>query len=199
MYFNTILSNMAAILIISRSTLAFQPSRMPLIHGVVSFSSHNLSSLQTIGRHRCLYLSTQTNVGENTEPEKKLIDLAKTFIQNKNAAGCGEASLDGVFDMCCLSTVDLYGLKGEDVKPGFTAFFESHQGLCHELMEEPTVVGPGIVQYPFIKKWRSEEEGDEKVWKSIDPEKPRKKVERLGFNSEGKLEKVSVVEADSPL
>ena len=81
-------------------------------------------------------------------------------------------------------------------------FFESHEGLQHELLDEPSVVGSGIVQYPFTKRWRSNKEdvdGGDEVWKSIDPAKPRNKVERLCFDTEGKLEKVSVVEADAPL
>ena len=64
-------------------------------------------------------------------------------------------------------------------------------------MAEPTVVAPGVVQYPFIKKWK-DENGIEQVWKSIDA-KPRNKVERLRFDEESKLVKVSVVEADEPL
>jgi len=106
----------------------------------------------------------------------------------------------------CSPTVDLYGLKGEDVRPGFTSFFESHPNLYHELLDEPTVIGEGTVQYSFIKRWRrdvdeSEENGDGnyEIWKSIDPTKPRNKVERLWFDDNGKLEKVSVVEADAPL
>ena len=124
--------------------------------------------------------------------------LANDFISNKNAAGRGDSSLDAVFDMCSPS-VDLYGLKGDDVRPGFVSFFEKHQGLYHELIEEPTVVGPGTVQYSFIKRWRDQDSGEEKVWKSIDPDKPRNKVERLGFDDEGMLVTVVVVEADAPL
>lgn len=127
---------------------------------------------------------------------EELIRLAKEFVRNKNVAGSGESSLDGVFNMCS-NSVDLYGLKGDDVRPGFESFFAKHEGLHHELLAEPSVVGPGVVQYPFTKQWTSEGEGN--VWKSIDPAKPRNKVERLRFGVTGKLERVSVVEADAPL
>jgi hypothetical protein len=65
-------------------------------------------------------------------------------------------------------------------------------------MEEPSVIGPGVVQYPFVKRW-TDENGEHKVWKSIDAEKPRNKVERLLFDDEGQIAKVSVVEAETPL
>ena len=134
------------------------------------------------------------------EQDRRLIHLAKQFINNKNAAGSGESTLDGVFDMCSPS-VDLYGLKGDDVRPGFISFFDKHVGLHHELLDEPTVVrqssGNTAVQYPFVKRWNDGEEDN--VWKSIDPAKPRNKVERLSFDTEGKLEKASVVEAGAPL
>lgn len=139
------------------------------------------------------------------EEDQRLVDLAKKFINNKNAAGSGESTLDGVFDMCSQS-VDLYGLKGDDVRPGFTSFFKKHAELHHELLDEPSVIrqstsdgssSSNTVQYPFVKRWNDGEE--DQVWKSIDPVKPRNKVERLCFDVEGKLEKVSVVEADAPL
>jgi len=131
-----------------------------------------------------------------TLPPEKLCSLAKDFISNKNAAGQGDTSLDPVFDMCS-ENIDLYGLTGDDVRPGFVSFFGKHQGLYHELIEEPEVVGTTAVQYSFVKKW-TEDDGEERVWKSIDPDKPRNKVERLEFDEEGMLEKVSVVEADAP-
>jgi len=134
---------------------------------------------------------------EGNVSESKLIDLAKGFLCNKNAAGSGESSLDGVFDMCS-DSVDLYGLTAADVRPGFTAFFKEHQNLYHELMGEPSVIGPGVVQYPFVKRW-TDKNGEHKVWKSIDAEKPRNKVERLLFDDEGQIAKVSVVEAETPL
>lgn len=127
---------------------------------------------------------------------EKMCDLAKEFIRHKNAAGRGESTLDPVFDMCS-PNVDLYGLKGEDVRPGFVSFFEKHGDLHHELMKDPEVVGPSTVQYAFVKTWRTED-GEEKVWKSIDADKPRNKVERLGFDRNGALERVAVVEADDP-
>eukprot|EP00571_Detonula_confervacea_P012147 CAMPEP_0172311082 /NCGR_PEP_ID=MMETSP1058-20130122/13673_1 /TAXON_ID=83371 /ORGANISM="Detonula confervacea, Strain CCMP 353" /LENGTH=155 /DNA_ID=CAMNT_0013024141 /DNA_START=137 /DNA_END=604 /DNA_ORIENTATION=- len=150
-----------------------------------------------------LYSSSNNNDDESSLSSEKLIDLAKQFINKKNAAGSGESTLDGVFDMCS-SSVDLYGLKGDDVRPGFTSFFQSHEGLHHELLDEPSVVGLDVVQYPFIKRWRSTvgedgSTGEDKVWKSIDMEKPRNKVERLSFGRDGKLEKVSVVGAEDPM
>ena len=166
-----------------RSALAFQPSLGVIRRTPSSFPLHSSS---------------------NSLSSDDLIDKAKLFIQNKNAAGSGASTLDDVFDMCSPS-VDLYGLKGDDVRPGFTSFFLSHQDLHHELMDEPSVVGLGTVQYPFIKRWRSSGDGDEytalkdNVWKSVDSSKPRNKVERLRFDSDGKLEKVTVVEADAPL
>lgn len=149
-------------------------------------------------RHHHLYrrLTSRQLMSNNNPSDAKLIGLAKDFIRNKNSAGSGESSLDGVFDMCS-PTVDLYGLMGDDVRPGFKSFFAKHTNLYHELMAEPTVVAPGVVQYPFIKQWK-DENGIEQVWKSIDA-KPRNKVERLGFDEESKLVKVSVVEADEPL
>lgn len=60
------------------------------------------------------------------------------------------------------------------------------------------MVGPGVVQYPFVKRWK-DESGEQIVWKSIDPEKPRSKVERLWFDEKGQLAKVSVVESKAPL
>lgn len=129
--------------------------------------------------------------------DDKLCTLAKDFIRHKNSAGRGDTSLDAVFDMCS-PAVDLYGLSGDNVRPGFVSFFEQHQGLYHELLAEPEVIGPMTVQYPFIKKWKNQD-GQEQVWKSIDPDKPRNKVERLAFDEQGMLEKVCVVEADSPL
>jgi len=128
--------------------------------------------------------------------DDKLINLAKDFIQFKNDACMGDSSLDSVFDLCS-SSVDLYGLKGEEVRPGFISFFEKHEGLYHELIDEPSVVSSNIVQYPFTKQWRVD--GEDKVWKSIDTSKPRDKVERLYFDNNGKLEKVTVVEKDAPL
>ncbi|KAL7532950.1 hypothetical protein ACHAXR_006908 [Thalassiosira sp. AJA248-18] len=172
-------------------------------------------------RRQQLYASSSSSPSlpprkiNSDETDRRLINLAKKFITNKNSAGSGESTLDGIFDMCS-TTIDLYGLKGDDVRPGFSSFFQNHEGLHHELLDEPSVVGLGIVQYPFVKRWRvssgSEEEdegggdntnntigGEDKVWKSIDPAKPRNKVERLWFDAEGKLEKVSVVGADDPL
>mmetsp|Transcript_41327 Transcript_41327/g.46980 ORF Transcript_41327/g.46980 Transcript_41327/m.46980 type:complete len:176 (-) Transcript_41327:118-645(-) len=130
------------------------------------------------------------------EPER-LCSLAKDFLRNKNAAGRGDTNLDPVFEMCS-PDVDLYGLKGDNVRPGFISFFQKYERLHHELIDEPVVVGPTTVQYSFIKTWIDGNE-EEKVWKSIDPEKPRNKVERLSFNEEGMLITVSVVEADDVL
>jgi len=61
-------------------------------------------------------------MSNNNPNDAKLIGLAKEFIRNKNAAGSGESSLEGVFDMCS-PTVDLYGLMVDDVRPGFISFF----------------------------------------------------------------------------
>lgn len=163
------------------------------------------SIIRQILSPRVLYSSSSdsTNNVDASSPlaNGALVNLAKQFIANKNLAGSGQSSLDGVFDMCS-SSVDLYGLKdneGEEevVRPGFISFFKKHEGLQHELMEDPSVVGEGVVQYPFVKRWNDKDEA--LIWKSIDAAKPRNKVERLWFDGEGKLEKVSVVEVDAPL
>jgi hypothetical protein len=130
-----------------------------------------------------------------------LCDRAKDFVRHKNAAGSGESTLDAVFDMCS-ADVDLYGLTGDQVRPGFIAFFESHEGLHHELLDESTITtnviigsgsGSSAVQYPFIKTWKNEQ-GELQRWSSIDPSKPRNKVERLEFDGDGMLSRVSVVD-----
>jgi len=141
---------------------------------------------------------TMPSPSSQEEPlsDDKLINLAKDFIQYKNAAGKGDSSLDSVFAMCS-SSVDLYGLKGEEVRPGFISFFEKHEGLHHDFIDEPSIVSSNVVQYPFTKQWRVD--GEDKVWKSIDTSKPRDKVERLYFDDKGKLQKVTVVEKDAPL
>lgn len=138
-----------------------------------------------------------------------LCNRAKDFLRHKNAAGQGDATLDPIFDMCSPTpALDLYGLRGMDeVRPGLTAFFEGHPGLHHELMAEPVAIGPSTVQYPFVKTWRrtvadnerqaGDNGGDEvQRWSSIDSEKPRNKVERLEFDGDGQLLRVSVVDAD---
>ena len=172
-----------------RAALAFQPARH-VPPNVATFTT------TIIGTESLRRAASVNNGGEGSLADSKLIELAKEFIDNKNAAGSGESSLAGVFNICS-NSVDLYGLTGEDVRPGFIKFFEKHRNLYHELMDEPSVVGPGVVQYPFVKQWK-DEDGKEKVWKSIDADKPRNKVERLGFDNEGQLIKVSVVEVDAP-
>jgi hypothetical protein len=125
-----------------------------------------------------------------------LCERAKDFLRHKNAAGCGDGSLEPVFNMCS-PNADVYGLMGEKIRPGLTAFFADHEGLQHELIDEPTQVGPATVQYPFVKSWRTD--GEWQSWSSIDPAKPRNKVERLDFDARGMLARVSVVEATAPL
>jgi len=141
------------------------------------------------------FMTSKEAATSSLTPEA-LCDRAKDFVNYKNAAGSGESTLDDVFDMCSLD-VDLYGLTGDKVRPGFTAFFKSHDGLHHELLEEPTFVGdigPGAVQYPFIKTWNDDNNGEPQRWSSIDPDKPRNKVERLEFDGDGMLARVSVVD-----
>mmetsp|Transcript_19067 Transcript_19067/g.31614 ORF Transcript_19067/g.31614 Transcript_19067/m.31614 type:complete len:203 (-) Transcript_19067:97-705(-) len=183
----------------SRAALAFQPAtHAAMLLQSVSFTTTTCTTRSRPTAGIASVRRAAANGGdEGMLSDSKLIGLAKDFIRNKNAAGSGESSLVDVFDMCSAS-VDLYGLTGSDVRPGFTTFFEKHQSLNHELMEEPSVVGPGVVQYPFVKRW-NDENGEHKVWKSIDPEKPRNKVERLGFDDKGRLAKVSVVESEAPL
>ena len=168
---------------VSRSRLASAFYSSPL-----STNNINVPKRASSGNH--LYATAEL-------PAERLCSLAKDFIGHKNAAGRGDSNLDPVFDMCS-SDVDLYGLTGDGVRPGFVAFFDKFQSLHHELIEEPTVVGPTTVQYSFTKAW-VDENGDKKTWKSIDPDKPRNKVERLAFDKEGMLTTVSVVEADDPL
>lgn len=50
--------------------------------------------------------------------------------------GSGEASLEGVFPMCS-NSVDLYGLTGDNVRPGFITFFEKPAWLDQELYSIP--------------------------------------------------------------
>jgi hypothetical protein len=180
-------------------------------------SPYAAAAVSMKGNHRRAALFMTTSSASSSEeattsspltPEA-LCARAKDFVNYKNAAGSGASTLDDVFDMCSLD-VDLYGLVGDNVRPGFTAFFESHKGLHHELLEEPTVlvdnddvVVVGTVQYPFVKTWRKKDnDGDDDAndsgelqrWSSIDPDKPRNKVERLEFDSEGMLLRVSVVD-----
>jgi hypothetical protein len=157
--------------------------------------------------------STASLTADNTYQSQQLIliNKAKTFLQHKNAAGRGETTLDPLFSMlCCPSSnnssknnknnnnnnnteLDLYGLRGDDVRPGLTSFFQNYPELHHELIAEPTVIGPMTVQYPFVKSWRRAEDGEVERWSSIDGDKGRNKVERLEFDSDGFLVKVSVV------
>lgn len=133
-----------------------------------------------------------------TEAEMDLHQRARDFVDHKNAVGCGEGTLEAVFDMCS-PDAELYGLAGEDVyRSGLTDFFAKFEGLNHELLAEPTKVGPATVQYPFTKSWRNED-GEVQSWSSIDPKKPRNKVERLDFSDSGMLERVAVVDASAPL
>jgi len=127
-----------------------------------------------------------------------LCDKAQEFLRRKNAAGRGDATLAPVFDMCG-PAVDLYGLRGDEVRPGLTSFFGAHPGLTHELLAAPVPCGPSAVQYPFVKSWRSPEDGEVRRWSSIEAAKPRNKVERLEFDGEGLLVRVSVVEATAPI
>ena len=125
---------------------------------------------------------------------------ANDFLSYKNTAGSGENDLEPLFEMCA-PNADIYGLTGEKIyRPGLTAFFAEHEGLQHELMAEPTCVSsqPAVVQYPFVKSWRAAD-GKLQQWSSIDPEKPRNKVERLYFDDMGMLQRVVVVEETTSL
>ena len=127
---------------------------------------------------------------------------ANDFLSYKNAAGRSgdENDLEPLFEMCA-PNADIYGLIGEKIyRPGLTAFFAEHEGLQHELMAEPTCVSsqPAVVQYPFVKSWRAAD-GKLQRWSSIDPEKPRNKVERLYFDDMGMLQRVVVVEETTSL
>lgn len=88
----------------------------------------------------------------------------------------------------------------DEVTDGLTKFFEERPGLCHEATAEPSVVGEGIVQYPFVKTWEtSDGEGGGMVvkrWSSVDEGEGRDKVERLEFDGEGWLVRVAVVDRD---
>ena len=128
-----------------------------------------------------------------------LSQRAIEFVSHKNAAGRGDNNLEPVFAMMCSSNnAEIYGLVGEKIRPGLTAFFAEHTGLHHELTAEPTCVGPATVQYPFVKSWRADD-GKWQRWSSIDPAKLRNKVERLCFDGKGMLVRVAVVEATSPV
>mmetsp|Transcript_34627 Transcript_34627/g.41790 ORF Transcript_34627/g.41790 Transcript_34627/m.41790 type:complete len:206 (-) Transcript_34627:162-779(-) len=160
-----------------------------------------LATITTASKHTELVYHATSRNDENADiipnfisESQLLCDKAKTFVQYKNAAGRGDASLDPVFDMCCPTTVDLYGLRGDNVRSGLTSFFDGHPELHHELTEEPTLIGPLTVQYPFIKTWRKAEDGEIQQWSSIDASKPRNKMERLDFNKGGLLTRVSIVE-----
>jgi len=157
--------------------------RVPL----ANFNSRSISATR-------LYAATN---GGTLLTAEELCGKAKDFIGHKNAAGRGDATLNPVFDMCSPGA-DVYGLTGDEIRPGLTSFFGKHDGLQHELLAEPTQVGPGTVQYPFIKSWKTDD-SERQRWYSIDSEKPRDKVERLDFDETGLLVRVAVVEASSPL
>jgi hypothetical protein len=150
---------------------------------------HTLSVARPIAILVRLYSTGGTLTAET------LCERARDFIRHKNAAGRGDATLDPVFDMCS-PDVDLYGLTGDEVRPGLTAFFVGHKGIQHELIDESMqVVGPRTVQYAFVKSWQADD-GEMQRWSSMDPTKPRNKVERLDFDNEGMLARVSVVSLD---
>ena len=159
------------------------------------------TSYSTLTRRSCARLFTAKADDDGLAlplTAEALFQKANDFLSYKNAAGSGENDLEPLFEMCS-PNADIYGLTGEKIRPGLTAFFAEHEGLQHELIAEPTCVlsRPAIVQYPFVKSWRA----DCKLqrWSSIDPEKPRNKVERLYFDDLGMLERVVVVETTTPL
>lgn len=120
-------------------------------------------------------------------PSELLIDRAKQFVAHKN-----DGNLPAIFDMCA-ADANVYGLQGKDIAKGLTDFFAEHEGLYHTFLAEPTVVGPRSVQYTFEKSWT--QAGELKRWLSVDPSKPRNKVELLEFDADAQLTAVSVVEA----
>jgi|Transcript_17969 hypothetical protein len=130
-----------------------------------------------------------------------LCHKAKDFIEYKNRAGRGDDTLDPVFDMCA-PNANLYGLTGPDLRPGLEDFFAKFEGLQHTFLADPKSVGPNTVQYPFSKSWNSMSDDGNLLhnhWSSIDPEKPRDRVERLDFNQDGLLVRVAVVDSSAPL
>jgi hypothetical protein len=138
----------------------------------------------------------------STAEKEVLCRKAKDFVEYKNRAGRGDDTLDPVFDMCA-PNANLYGLTGPDLRPGLEDFFAKFEGLQHTFLADPKSVGPNTVQYPFSKSWNSRsEDGNDLLhhhWSSIDPEKPRDRVERLDFNQDGLLIRVAVVDSYAPL
>ena len=130
------------------------------------------------------------------QPPTDLVEKAKYFVMMKNMQ-----NRDAVFEMCA-PDADVYGFVGaEAYREGLTKFFKDHTMLMHALLEEPELVGTTAVQYAFEKSWQ-DASGEQQVWKSVDPipdgkdgrpGEPRDKVEKLEFDAEGRLIKVSVV------
>ncbi|KAJ1463323.1 hypothetical protein M885DRAFT_504981 [Pelagophyceae sp. CCMP2097] len=126
------------------------------------------------------------------ESEAWLRSCARSFIEMKNAG-----DLDSIFAILA-PDANVYGLSGEAIVPGLTAYFQEHRQLHHEIIGEPRIVDERTVDYVFVKSW-TDDAGDH-VWKSLDADRdpPRNKVERLSYNVQGELQAVNV-QADEPV
>ena len=120
---------------------------------------------------------------------------AARFVERKNAG-----DLDAIFAELAVTGASVYGLTGADIEPGLRAFFRKHTNLQHQFIGEPIVPfdDENVVQYHFTKTWL-DDDGTVVEWRSLDPAKPRDKVERLHFDStQTRLISVDVVPADAP-
>ena len=129
--------------------------------------------------------SQATRLGRFAE----LKDLAKEFIDRKNSG-----DLAAIFADLAVGA-NVYGLEGDAIEPGLTAFFAKHEGLHHEIVGDVTVdsTETGTVSYRFVKSWT--EDGARVTWESKDDTKGRDKVEKLVFD-EGRLVSAAVVAVD---
>ena len=107
--------------------------------------------------------------------------LANDFMQRRN-----KGDIAGIVKGLA-PKAELYGLKGDKIKPGLEDFFKDHKNLQHVMTEDPWQLGDSCIEYRFEKTW------DDGTWRSYDIGEQRDKVERLVFEG-GKLKQVSVEE-----
>ncbi len=117
----------------------------------------------------------------SVESYNTLKKLANDFMQRRNKGDIAGIVKD------LAPKAELYGLKGDKIKPGLEDFFKDHKNLKHTMREEPWQLGDATIEYRFEKTW------DDGKWSSFDIEEQRDKVERLVFEG-GKLKYVSVEE-----
>ena len=118
----------------------------------------------------------------------ELQELAVEFIDRKN-----RGDLKAIFANLDPDSASIYGLTGEEIELGLTDFFKKHINLQHKIIDEPIVSSPDTVEYRFVKSWIDSNTGEQKTWRSRDPERQRDKVERLVFGKDSQLLSVDVV------